>query len=172
MNSWLVTNSCNSSHLQVYLRSLPTLVGRTLASSNTFGRASSSFTTGPWIQTYNQAQAQASTGDSSSTTLSDTHDLPTSTSSTPKEPAKPNSRYIFSDQDVELLTRNAEEILQLHEQFVRELRIILEPLGYSMEHDEDDHSHEHLANLDAALRAVSTKFATEVRFMGEFLTIY
>ena len=71
--------------------------------------------------------------------------------------------------------RNAEEILQLHENFMTELRVLLEPLGFSMEHDGDlvafDPSkigresgalHVQLQNLNEAIRLVSTKFATEV----------
>ena len=67
---------------------------------------------------------------------------------------------MFTDSEIETLTRNAEEILQLHEHFVRELRAILEPLSFTMDQDQDDYKH--LDNLDAAIRAVSTKFATEV----------
>ncbi|CAA7260054.1 unnamed protein product [Cyclocybe aegerita] len=140
----------------VYLRNLPTLVARPVATSSTFGRASASFTTGPWMHSYSQLQAAAA----SSSTLPETHDLAQSSSST-KEPSKANSRYIFSDNELDLLTRNAEEILQLHEHFVRELRSILEPLGHAMEQEEDDKKPLDLSKVDPAIRAVSTKFATE-----------
>ncbi|KAF8204713.1 hypothetical protein BJ912DRAFT_1018026 [Pholiota molesta] len=113
--------------------------------NTTFGRASSSFASGPWIHSYTQLQATAL---ASSSTLPDTAQNPTSSvSATLKEPSKANSRYLFSDNELESLTRNAEEMLQLHEHFVKELR--------------NDLGHEHLANLNAAIRAVSTKFATE-----------
>ncbi|KAJ3506743.1 hypothetical protein NLJ89_g6701 [Agrocybe chaxingu] len=140
----------------VYLRNLPTLVARPVSTSSTFGRASASFTTGPWMHSYSQLQAAAA----SSSTLPETHDLPLS-SSTTKEPSKANSRYIFSDNELDLLTRNAEEILQLHEHFVRELRSILEPLEYTMEQEEDDNRPPDLSKVNPAIRAVSTKFATE-----------
>ncbi|KDR83963.1 hypothetical protein GALMADRAFT_236505 [Galerina marginata CBS 339.88] len=145
----------------VYLRNLPTLAARTLNTSSTFGRASASFTGGPWVHSYTQLQAAAL---SSSSTLPETQHLPVASpaSNSVKEPVtKTNSRYIFSDIELDSLTRNGEELLQLHEHFVRELRAILEPLGISMEHDKDDHGHDHLEKLDAAIRAVSTKFATE-----------
>ncbi|KAF8165545.1 hypothetical protein B0H34DRAFT_647537 [Crassisporium funariophilum] len=140
----------------VYLRNLPTLAARpSLTSSSTFGRASSSFTNGPWIHSYTQLQAAAL---SSSATLPETPNALPAKTVTPKEP-KFNSRYLFTDNEIESLTRNAEEILQLHEHFVRELRAILEPLSFTMDEAED--GHHHLETLDAAIRAVSTKFATE-----------
>ena len=132
---------------------------RSLASSNTFGRASSSFASGPWIPSYTQLQAAAL---SSSTTLPETPTSPSSAAPSLKEPSKPNSRYLFSDTELETLTRNAEEILQLHEHFVSELELLLGPLGFVMEMDENDLGHDHLENLREAIRAVSTKFAIEV----------
>lgn len=147
----------------VYLRNLPTLAARSLTTSSTFGRASASFTSGPWVYSYTQLQAAAI---SSSATLPETQNLSSSTSSV-KEP-KTNSRYLFSDTQLESLTRNAEEILQLHEHFVKELRYILEPLGFAMEHD-NEQGYAHLGNLDSAIRAVSTKFATEVCLHRFFL---
>lgn len=140
----------------VYLRNLPTLAARSLTTSSTFGRASASFTSGPWVHSYTQLQAAAI---SSSATLPETQHLSSSTSSV-KEP-KPHSRYLFSDTQLESLTRNAEEILQLHEHFVKELRHVLEPLEFAMEHD-NEQGYTDLGNLDSAIRVVSTKFATEV----------
>ncbi|KAF8812238.1 Dbl homology domain-containing protein [Phlegmacium glaucopus] len=141
----------------VYLRNLPTLAARALPSSSTFGRASSSFATGPWIHSYTQLQATAL---SSSTTLPEAQNTSSSTPVSAKESSKIQSRYLFTDSEIEALTRNAEEILQLHEHFVRELRAILEPLSFAMDQDEDD-GYKDLDNLDAAIRVVSTKFATE-----------
>ena len=131
---------------------------RALPSSSTFGRASSSFTAGPWVQSYAQLQAAAL---SSSITLPEAQNASFSTPISAKESSKTQPRYLFTDSEIDALTRNAEEILQLHEHFVRELRVILEPLGFTMDQDQDD-SHQHIDNLDAAIRAVSTKFATEV----------
>ncbi|KAH9482554.1 hypothetical protein JR316_0004654 [Psilocybe cubensis] len=142
----------------VYLRNLPTLAVRPLSTSSTFSRASSSFATGPWIHSYAQLQATAL---SSSATLPDTQNIPSSASASIQTPAKVNLRYLFSDSELESLTRNAEEILSLHEHFVRELRAILDPLGIAVDHVDEDHGHHHLARLDDAIRAVSTKFATE-----------
>lgn len=73
-----------------------------------------------------------------------------------------------------MLTRNAEEILQLHEQFVRELRKEIIPLGFHLDaYKRSDDPAKSLAlamqNTDAAIRVISTKFATEVR---EFFVIY
>jgi len=148
----------------VYLRNLPTLAARSLTTSSTFGRASASFTSGPWVHSYTQLQAAAI---SSSATLPETQNFSSSTSSV-KEP-KTNSRYLFSDTELESLTRNAEEILQLHEHFVKELRHVLEPLDFAMEHD-NEQGYVQFGNLDSAIRAVSTKFATEVCLHRFFLT--
>lgn len=128
---------------------------RPLIISSNFSRSSASFATGPWVPSYTQLQAAAL---SSSYTLPETQ---TSPSSYVKEPANP--RYIFSDAELEILTRNGEEILQLHEHFVRELRVILEPLGLTMDPHSGDGDYTRLDNLDVAIRIVSTKFATEVR---------
>ncbi|KAF8914188.1 hypothetical protein CPB84DRAFT_1840921 [Gymnopilus junonius] len=135
----------------VYLRNLPTLAVKPLITGATFSRSSASFASGPWVPSYTQLQAAAL---SSSYTLTETQN-----SHVKEVSAKP--RFIFSDADIEFLARNGEEILQLHEHFIRELRIILEPLGFTMEPLRDDGEYTHLDNLDAAIRAVSAKFATE-----------
>ena len=95
---------------------------------------------------------------SSSATLPETQNL---SYNYVKEPPKP--RYIFSDGDLEMLTRNGEELLQLHEHFVRELGAVLQPLGFTMDPHSNDVHYAQLQNLDDAIRAVSAKFATEVR---------
>lgn len=97
----------------------------------------------------------------SSATTTETQNASSSVPVSAKESSKIQSRYLFTDSEIETLTRNAEEILQLHEHFVRELRTILEPLSFTMDQDQDK-GHQHIDNLDAAIRAVSTKFATEV----------
>lgn len=93
-------------------------------------------------------------------------------------PKTSSSRFILTDHEIELLTRNGEEILQLHENFVTELRVLLEPLGFSMEHNDNLVAlyspqfgrdpgvlHIQLKNLNEAIRVVSTKFATEVCYV-------
>lgn len=77
------------------------------------------------------------------------------------------SRYLFSDTEIELLTRNADEILQLHEHFVEELQIVMAPLGYLMEApqsagDLELYQKDRIEKIDEAIGIVSTKFATEV----------
>ncbi|KAF8076556.1 hypothetical protein FPV67DRAFT_1407681 [Lyophyllum atratum] len=147
----------------VYLRILPTLVCRP-PPSTTFSRASSSFTSSPWVNSYTHIHAVALSA--SSVTISDSSASQSPSSSQTKESHKSIQRYLFTSQEVELLTRNAEEILQLHEQFVRELRADMNPLGFDMaacqrsEDLEKTHS-QALQNTDAAIRVVSTKFATE-----------
>ncbi|KAF9057953.1 hypothetical protein BJ165DRAFT_1521287 [Panaeolus papilionaceus] len=138
----------------VYLRNLPTLQSRVLTASSTFGRSTATFASGPWIHSYSQLQAAASTSPPTATSE------PQSTASTPsKDKAIPH--HLFNDRDLQSLIRNAEEILELHEHFVKELTIILQPLGVTMESEEGSGDPASLHSLDAAIRVVSTKFATE-----------
>jgi hypothetical protein len=153
----IYSNIC-SPLLQVYLRILPILVSRTPGSP--FGRASS-FTSGSWVNSYSHAAAL-----SSPIALPDSTASQTSNTAHAKEQTKSSARYLFTDQEVELLTRNAEELLQLHEHFVQELRTDLAPLGFLMHTpqgtDDVKCQEERIQNTDAAIRTVSTKFATEV----------
>ncbi|KAJ7228501.1 hypothetical protein GGX14DRAFT_613172 [Mycena pura] len=75
---------------------------------------------------------------------------------------KPSARQLFTDREVDVLTRNAEQVLQLHENFVEELRVAIHPLGFSMDLSEalvDEK--ERIRNIDLAVGEISTKFATE-----------
>lgn len=140
----------------VYFRILPILISRTPGSP--FSRASS-FTSGPWV---NHAPA-----------FSSPIALPDNTAHA-KEQTKSFARYLFTDQEVELLTRNAEELLQLHEHFVQELRADLAPLGFHMHAPHGTEGNkcqgERIQNTDAAIRAVSTKFATEASRFNSYQT--
>ncbi|KAF9534700.1 hypothetical protein CPB83DRAFT_888675 [Crepidotus variabilis] len=150
------------SFVVVYLRNLPTTVVKSTNPTSAFGRASASFATGPWIYTTAQLQAAAPT---TSTSSGDTQNA-----ANPSTISMKPSRYVFSNHEIELLTRNAEDILRLHEHFVRELEVVLKPLGYAMDDDENHHDYEHLANLDTAIRIVSTKFATEASRFNAYQT--
>ncbi|KAJ6628785.1 hypothetical protein B0H10DRAFT_2209236 [Mycena sp. CBHHK59/15] len=126
-----------------YLRNLPALC-RT--PSSTFGRGSSS-------------RNNSFTHLPKTSALSD-HGLHPLTSLQSKP--KTSARYVFTDREVDVLTRNAEEVLHLHEHFVDELRGAMMPLGFPMELSVDDAGEkERIRNIDAAVEAVSTKFATE-----------
>ncbi|KAG6833911.1 hypothetical protein H0H87_007922 [Tephrocybe sp. NHM501043] len=148
----------------VYLRIIPTLVCRP-PPSTTFGRASSSFSTSPWVNSHSHAVATA-VASASSSAISDSTGTSFLSPSQSKDPQKPAPRYLFTNLEVELLTRNAEEILQLHEQFVRELRKEMVPLGFNMEayqrsDDPAKTSDFAIQNTDAAIRTLSIKFAAE-----------
>ncbi|KAF9464392.1 hypothetical protein BDZ94DRAFT_1321048 [Collybia nuda] len=145
--------------VSVYLRILPTLVSRSPTTVSTFTRASSSFASNPWANSYSHLHVTAL---SSATTLADTSN--NSNGLQIKEHNKGTPRYLFTDQEIELLTRNAEDILQLHEQFVRELRDEMSTIGFPMEVHEsplERHQADFSRKTNAAIRAVSTKFATE-----------
>ncbi|KAG6911240.1 hypothetical protein DXG01_003107 [Tephrocybe rancida] len=143
----------------VYLRIMPTLVSRP-PPPTTFGRASSSFSSSPWVNSYTYAAVTSA----SSSAISDSYAVSSLNSLQSKDPQKVLPRYLFTDTEVEVLTRNAEEILQLHEQFVRELRKEMVPLGFNMEayqRDPDKTSNLAMQNTDTAIRILSTKFAAE-----------
>ncbi|KAG1783166.1 hypothetical protein EV702DRAFT_959925 [Suillus placidus] len=75
-------------------------------------------------------------------------------------------RPVFSPADLDLITRNMEEILKFHEQLVRELRALVSPLGFPMILDGASRGvtimqKEYTRNLEtlrSALDAVATKF--------------
>lgn len=82
---------------------------------------------------------------------------------------------MFSDQEIELVTRNIEEILQFHEAFVDDLRAALTPLGFCMVPEDGWEMTNPLhvrqkkkeigqpeQNLEAAIAIVSKKFTTQV----------
>jgi hypothetical protein len=83
---------------------------------------------------------------------------------------------MFSDEDLELVTRNIEEILRFHEIFVDELRTALIPLGFSMSNDGSEIGEMlHMKQkkdikspdppLEAAIAVVSTIFTHKVSCM-------
>jgi len=76
------------------------------------------------------------------------------------------SRKLFSEVELQLLSRNAEEILNFHERFVEELRLALAPLNIPMNADESDFANKEglvdTSHTDEAIAIVAAKFATEV----------
>lgn len=81
---------------------------------------------------------------------------------------------MFSDDEIELVTRNIEEILNFHEVFVDELRSTLIPLGFSIVSDRSQltdtlHSIQKKviepaeSPLEAAIVVVSKMFTRQVR---------
>ncbi|KAG6869325.1 hypothetical protein C0993_000078 [Termitomyces sp. T159_Od127] len=157
----------------VYLRIIPTLVCRP-APSTTFGRASQSFASSPWVNSHSYAAAAAATSASASA-VSESCAVSSLNASQSKDLQKSTTRYLFTSLEVEMLTRNAEEVLQLHEQFMRELRKEIIPLGFHLEaykRSDDPAKTVALAmqNTDAAIRIISTKFATEASRFASYQT--
>ncbi|KAK1229535.1 hypothetical protein PQX77_007423 [Marasmius sp. AFHP31] len=148
--------------VSTYLRNVPTLTR--IPSTGAFGR-NSSFTS----ISRNSSHTQLYGGMSGTSPIGiDFHGglQPMTSLQTEKTVA----RHLFTDMEVEMLTRNAEEVLQFHERFVKELKISMNSLGIPMETADDlrtsnDPIPERLMpgvdNVDAAIAAVSTKFATE-----------
>ncbi|EAU84367.2 hypothetical protein CC1G_01363 [Coprinopsis cinerea okayama7 len=138
-----------------YLRNLPTLAQRAPVFNSTFGRASASFSSGPWAHSYTQLHALASPSP-----MPESQVLNSPLSSI-KDIHRSSTRYLFTDNELELVIRNAEDLLQLHEHFLKELTTIALSMGISMEHSDQPPSPVVLSNIDNAIRAVSAKFATE-----------
>ncbi|KAJ7682630.1 hypothetical protein DFH06DRAFT_1161694 [Mycena polygramma] len=128
----------------IYLRNLHTLC-RT--PSGTFGRGSASRT-----NSYTQLPKTSVLSDQALHPLTTIH-----------AKSKPSSRHLFTASEIDLLTRNAEEVLQLHEDFVEQLRAAVLPLGFRVELPGvgDFEEKELIRNIDAAIGEISTKFATE-----------
>ncbi|KAF8663392.1 hypothetical protein AX16_000965 [Volvariella volvacea WC 439] len=156
--------------VSLYLRGLPTIPCRTPSTSSlTFGR-SGSFTSNSRHNYQLHANGFALT---SSTSANDTNiEVPTAPI---RDLAKGSTRSVFTNEEVATLTRNAEEILELHEQFVRELQVLMEPLGYAGEiwsgsNDIGSLNPLQLEHLEDAIRTVATKFAAEASRFNAYQT--
>jgi hypothetical protein len=89
---------------------------------------------------------------------------------TSKEKSKNPPRPLFSATEIRILSRNAVDILRLHELFVEELRSEMAPFGFHLVLDDYDvvkGPNVPPGGIDVAIRAVAAKFTTEV---GSFYT--
>ncbi|KAK0191112.1 hypothetical protein F5146DRAFT_930470, partial [Armillaria mellea] len=141
----------------IYLRNLSTVTCRT-PSGSAFGRTSS-FTSASRSSSNTHLHSPLS---ASSGNLSDLQPLTTIT----LRDGKAQPRYLFTNSDIELLARNAEQVLQFHENFVEEVRAALTPLGFPVESTDNlgtglGIGNGGIDNLEACISFVSTKFATE-----------
>lgn len=87
-----------------------------------------------------------------------------STTIQPKEKEKTNSKRVFSEAQLRLLARNATEVLEFHERFVKQLQVLVVQMGLPMPVpgvDFGESFDDHLGKIDDVIRVVSTKFATE-----------
>lgn len=57
-------------------------------------------------------------------------DIPTHHNHNHNHASKPSRRPLFTEQDVQLITRNASELLAVHETFVKMLKYAVEPHGF------------------------------------------
>jgi hypothetical protein len=83
---------------------------------------------------------------------------------------------MFSNEEVELVTRNIEEILHFHEDFVDELRTALMPLGFFMSSNGSEgndalHIGSPELHLEAAIEVVSKMFTRQVSCMKWHLVL-
>ncbi|KAJ8523543.1 hypothetical protein ONZ45_g114 [Pleurotus djamor] len=140
--------------VSIYIQQLPLLAARPLSRSHSSFSAitrvgSFTYVTSPAAQTLTPVEGSFAAQQSKD-----------------KEPLRP----LFSEDEIALLTRNIDDILELHEHFVEELRIAVSPFGLSGALTEADaHSERHYSetyeqmasNVEAAIKAVCTKFAIE-----------
>lgn len=158
----------------MYLRLLPILTIRPSHSACHFSRSSSlSFAT-PALRT--QSFPHLPTGVPLSPTLIFCGNVSPIVTGPPalvpvtKEKDKPLMRQIFSPADIDLITRNAEDILKFHQQLVDELRALVSPLGFPMNLDGADTNVTgmqkqitySLETLGSVLDAVAMKFIERV----------
>ncbi|KAI6047453.1 hypothetical protein EDC04DRAFT_2623368 [Pisolithus marmoratus] len=77
-----------------------------------------------------------------------------------KDKDKNSPRHLFSPSDLDIVTRNADQILELHENLVRRLRTAVSQFGFPMKWDNEDALDQsaHPADLQRAIDAVSNIF--------------
>lgn len=92
---------------------------------------------------------------------------------------KQAKRALFSDADLQIIRRNADQLLQLHQRFLGILKEKLEPLGYgaafsepSAGKDEDyvlEDVAEKLEAVDEAVEVVAEAFSDQVRRFATYI---
>lgn len=77
-----------------------------------------------------------------------------------KDKDKCSPRHLFSSSDLDIITRNADQILEFHENLVRRLRAAVAQFGFPMKWSVEDTLERpaHPADLQRAIDAVSTVF--------------
>ncbi|KII94879.1 hypothetical protein PLICRDRAFT_47885 [Plicaturopsis crispa FD-325 SS-3] len=170
--------------VNAYVRYLPSLTLQSSSSASQFS-SPSNMSISPFIRTPSStllssafasgargnthAQAHVSSLSSATTYTIDSPNH-TPTASPTKEKHAP--RHLFSAREIDLVTRNVEDILTFHEHFVDELREAVAPLGFSTVFDSavtgdiapDPETYEMgplPAGLDAAVEFVAKHFATQ-----------
>ncbi|KAH7931233.1 Dbl homology domain-containing protein [Leucogyrophana mollusca] len=181
----------------VYLRLLPLLTCRPLTSPSHFS-STSNLSIGGFPRSQSSTIAMAplnGNGRSSSHSHLTSLSSPTPTKSflesqgTPsnqttgafvlREKDKHMPRHLFSPTELDTVTRNAEEILKFHEQFVRDLQSAIAPFGFSMTlespHSGIDPAKQYRQgigtssyNLHGALHAVSSLFVERASGFNEY----
>ncbi|KIK11984.1 hypothetical protein PISMIDRAFT_19079, partial [Pisolithus microcarpus 441] len=160
----------------VYLRLLPILVTRSASAST--HTSSSNLNSAPFSRTPSLLGISYLGGGPrapSNQLINGTKPLSSSTQSTDcyahnllifqplpvaKDKDKNSPRHLFSPSDLDTVTRNADQILELHERLVRRLRTAVAQFGFPMKWDDDDtlDRSTHPADLQRAIDAVSTVF--------------
>ncbi|KAF7981668.1 hypothetical protein HWV62_32794 [Athelia sp. TMB] len=111
-----------------YIRQLPMLSCRS-ASTGPFGSSSNlsipTFSRSPTTASFNLNSSQTHLPLAGSNPA--THD-----GTAVSHKGQQHSRYMFSDEEIDLVTRNVEDIFHFHQDFVDDLRMALEPLGFSL----------------------------------------
>lgn len=160
----------------VYLRLLPILVTRSASAST--HTSSSNLNSAPFSRTPSLLGISYLGGGPrapSNQPINGTKPLSSSTQSTDcyahnllifqplpvaKDKDKNSPRHLFSPSDLDTVTRNADQILELHERLVRRLRTAVAQFDFPMKWDDDDtlDRSTHPADLQRAIDAVSAVF--------------
>ena len=83
------------------------------------------------------------------------------------QPTKHLSRHLFFASDVDAIARNADQILELHEHLVQQLRAAVSQYGFSMQLDVNDTPRP--SNVQRAIDAVSAIFVDHVNPLSRSL---
>lgn len=170
----------------IYLQQFPTISTRVHMSSSSFMRASPSpsfisTTFGSHSRSNSQSQLLTQPPPPSAFSLN----IPSTASQSNtmpglgkehekgKEKEKHKLTLVVSDADVNLVARNAKELLEFHERFVHELRNVMTPFGMSEALDEsaveaEVHRPQNVAHtvVDEAIASVSGKFLNMAQASG------
>lgn len=111
--------------------------------ASAFARASATFTSGPWVNAYA----------GQTLTLVD-----------PMIPSAPSplTKPVFTEVEIDVLSRNINDILQMHDEFLSTLQELLLPLGCSNATGPHQYESEDVSTLISVLKNVSRAFIAEV----------
>ena len=131
---------------QIYLRNLSEITYR----AQSLTRVPSFLATSGWMGSYSSLQSCGQLCDANSATVHG------------KDCSSVIHRRLFTESEVKLLARNAEDLLRLHENFLQELEATVRLLGIDPLQSNDIPSAASLAHVDVAIEAIARIFVQQV----------